>query len=107
MDGTEAVPLALWLQHHTGDPGATGTDNVSGNGPRQPITRNIATNGEAVNSGDIDTPVSVGETITHFSVHDALSGGDCWWTGEWNVGRTFQSGDTIKVGDGELLLAID
>ena len=101
VDGT-AMPTTLYLQHHTGDPGATGILNVSANGGRLAHTRTGATGGVATNVEDLQTNITTPETISHFSVHDAASGGNCWWTGEYVQARAYLIGDVARVRTGRL-----
>lgn len=100
VDGTP-MPATLYLQHHTGDPG-DGTANVSANGGRKAHTRTPAVNGIATNVEQLETDVTVPETISHFSVHDALTGGNCWWVGEYVQARQFLIGDVLRVRAGKL-----
>jgi hypothetical protein len=99
VDGT-AMPATLYLQHHTGNPG-TGSDNVSANGGRLAHTRTAAVNGIATNVEQMETDITTPETISHFSVWDALTGGNCWWTGEYAAARQYLIGDVARIRSGK------
>ena len=101
VDGS-AMPATLYLQHHTGDPGVDGTQNVSANGPRVGHTRTPAVNGIATNVEVLETDITTPETISHFSVWDAASGGNAWWTGAYTQARQYLVGDVARVRIGKL-----
>jgi len=83
-------PPAFYVQLHIGDPGPDGTQNVAGESLRVeyvPDAINDAggATGEAdvVNTGDINwTSLAATETLTHVSIWDDISAGDCWYKGD-------------------------
>lgn len=82
LDGT-AMPATLYVQLHIGDPTAAGTANVSATTGRRSFTRTAAAAGVADNAALLEwlTP-SADEDLTHVTVWDASSGGNCWWVGD-------------------------
>jgi hypothetical protein len=71
---------AVYVQLHTGDPGAAGTSNVSAVTTRNAITWNAASAGSmainAINAYSMTTT----ETISHVSFWSASSAGTCYRT---------------------------
>ena len=102
LNGT-GLPATLWLQHHTADPGEGATAPIGG---RQAFTHAASTDGTASNVSTIDHTVPAAATYSHWSVWDAVSGGNCWWVGQWNLARTYIIGDTARVTSGSLTMAI-
>lgn len=104
-----AMPATLYLQQHTGVPGATGTTNVStdcASGTRKSFVRTTSTLGTNENTLALDVNVTVSETYNNWSVWDANAAGNCWWTGDWNVARAFIAGDVARVAVGALDLTL-
>ena len=84
------APAALFLQLHTGDPGADGTANVATENSRQAVTfaapANTGTDGraQAATSADVTwTAVAADETYSHISIWDdgGVGLGSCWYKG--------------------------
>lgn len=80
LNGAAFTPTGpVFVQLHTGAPGAAGTSNVAGNSTRQSAGSNPAftgSGGSKTNSNPIAwTSVSTGETYTHVSIWSAVSGG--------------------------------
>lgn len=100
----------LWVQLHTGDPGAAGTSNVAGNDTRKQVTRSAASGGASANTvalawstGEVDTA----EDYTHLSLWTASTAGTFQGSGLMTanavlVGDTF----TIPIGDLDLTLIV-
>lgn len=108
LNGT-AMPATLYLQQHTGAPGSAGTSNVStdcASGTRKAFTRTTSTVGTNENVEVLDVNITVSETLSHWSAFDANSGGNCWWTGDWNSARSYVNGDIARVKAGDLDLSI-
>lgn len=83
LDGT-AMPATLWVQQHTGDPGAAGTANVATDNRRVSFTRNAASGGATENALLLEWLANpAGENITHITVwdDDGTPAGNVWWIG--------------------------
>jgi hypothetical protein len=88
----------LFLKQHTGDPGAAGTANASAVTTRRQATMNAASGGSITLSSMSGTyAMTATETISHFSVWDAASGGNFLFSGIWAVARNVINGDTLVV----------
>lgn len=100
-----AAPANLWIQLHTGDPGAAGTANVAGNATRKDLTAAMGTaaNGAITNtsaitwtSGEVDTS----EDYTHISFWTASSAGTFRGSGVMTANAVTVGDEfTIPVGD--------
>ena len=99
-----AVPAALYLAIFTADPtdaGTTGECVYSG------YARQVCTSGwtapsgadnQTQNSAQITFPVNGGGTdviVTHFGIFDAVSAGNCLFTGPLTVAKTIQPSDQL------------
>lgn len=101
------VQSDVWVQLHTGDPGAAGTNNVAGETDRIEGTFGDAASGGAItNTAVLEWPdVSTAETYTHVSLWSAstagtFKGSDDITAAAMNVGDTFR----IPVGDLDITL---
>jgi hypothetical protein len=101
-------PAGIFVKLHLGDPGEDGTAN-----PAAHTTRVQATFGTPAAAGTISNTVAIQfttlaatETLTHVSLWDASTAGNCLWTGALassvnvNVGGTF----SIPIGDLDISL---
>lgn len=102
---TSAAPTNIWIQLHTGDPGASGTANVAGNATRKDLTAAMGTaSGGAITNtaaiewttGEVDTS----EDYTHWALFDASTAGTFLGSGLMTA-NAVTSGDefTIPIGD--------
>src|SRR3954468_5213513 len=74
-------PATIYMSLHTGAPGLTGANEITGNAyARQAINFAADTNGAGASSNapqfPAPTPSNWG-TATHFALWDAVSGGNC------------------------------
>jgi len=99
-----------WVSFHTADPGDTPAANelTLGGYARQPMTFGAAATTTGVttslNTGTVSLTFSSGttQTVTHFGVWDAATGGNCWRNGAVTTSRGYASGDTLTVAAGAL-----
>lgn len=105
--GAATRPSAWHLQVHTGDPGEAGTANVLAGQARQSFTWAAPTGGVAANAAAINVTMTVGGTISHISIYDAATGGNCLAKGALTSARAVTSGDTFTIPTGQLTLALD
>lgn len=91
---------AHFVQLHLGDPGAAGTANPAAETERQSATFSV-TSGAAENSAAVEwTGVTATETVTHFSVWTAATGGDFVGSGTVTGGDLTAGGDaSFQAGD--------
>lgn len=104
-------PTSVFLALHTADPTETGAvAEISGNGyARQAITFGAPADGVSTNSNAPAFTASGGNfgTITHFSIHDAVSAGNALAYGALDTSRTINDGETItfNIGDVSVTMA--
>lgn len=66
----------VYIQLHTGDPGAAGTANVAGNATRKAVSCSVAASGAITIDAALSwTGVPNAEDFTHYSLWDALTNG--------------------------------
>lgn len=70
-----AAVTTVYVQLHTGDPGATGTSLVSANTTRNAITWNAASGGSMTLSSLASYTMTASETISHVSLWTASTAG--------------------------------
>lgn len=108
---TPTRPSARYLALHTADPGETGaTGEVSTGGyARQAVTFNAASSGAATNSSTHTfTPSGANwGSITYFSVWDAVSAGNCLYSGALTTARTINDGESLTVAAAAITVSED
>jgi len=111
LDQTPGTPPDfLFLQLHTGDPGAEGTANLAVENTREAVSFdtaiNVSTDGraQALTIGDVVwTAVTSTETYSHMSVWDAASAGNCWYKGAVVAPIAVTAGSNFKFDAGSKL----
>lgn len=99
---TFTAPATQFIQLHTGDPGASGTANVSSTTTRMAISLDAAATGSI---GDATPPVASwaswagtnGEVVTHVSCHSASSAGTFYYSAALAASKTVNTGDTLNL----------
>jgi hypothetical protein len=84
--GTAFSVTTPYLQLHVGDAGEDGTANGAGETTRQSVSFSSASGGSMSS-----------ETLTHWSMWDASTGGNCLWTGALSGSATVSTGDTFQI----------
>ncbi len=101
-------PAAVWIQLHTGDPGAAGTTSVATEADRVQATfGDAATTGAISNTAALTwTGVAASEDYSHYSAWDASSGGNFLFSGTLTAAAISAGSDfTIAIGDLDLTLS--
>lgn len=86
---------AVYVQMHTGDPGANGTSNVAMLASRMPSGLGAAVGGVRTLAAPIDWPVAWGgadQIVTHISAWNAVSGGVFVFSAALVTHATFTAG---------------
>jgi hypothetical protein len=105
LRGTSAATFTgvttLFVQLHTGDPGASGTSAVSS------VTTRPALNFGAASAGSQSAIATLpswatwagtnGEIVTHISVWGASSGGTFYYSAALTASKTVNTGDTLNL----------
>lgn len=96
-------PAEVWLQLHTGDPGASGASNAATETTRKQATFDAAAAGASTNSGAITwSNVAATETYSYYSAFSASSGGTFLFSDAFNSARAVTAGDSFQINAGEL-----
>lgn len=107
-NNTSLAVAQCYTKLHTGDPGETGTSNAAGETTRKSTSFAAASGGSMATDADLTwTSVSTAETISHVSIWDASSNGNCLWTGALTASKTVAVGDTFQISSGSLTLSVD
>jgi hypothetical protein len=105
LRGTSAATFTavttLFVQLHTGDPGASGTANVSS------VTTRPALNFGAASAGSQSAIATLpswaswagtnGEVVTHISVWGSASAGTFYYSAALTASKTVNTGDTLNL----------
>jgi hypothetical protein len=104
LRGTSAATFTgvttLYVQLHTGDPGASGTANVSSTTTRQAVNFAAASGGSQSLTGVTqwaDWSGTNGEVLSHISVWGASSGGTFYYSVALSSSKTVNTGDTLQL----------
>ena len=102
LDETGGTVDITHISLHTGDPGTTGADEVTGGSyARQSVTWAAASGGVKSNSAQLVFQVPSGTTITHVGGWDASTSGNFRGGGPLAQSQAFATSGsyTIEVGD--------
>ncbi len=99
LRGTSYSVANVYVKLHTGDPGATGAANASGETTRKLVTFGAPSGDAIALSASVSwTAWAAGaETLTHISLWDNVSAGNCIWTGALSPSKSMSNGDTFTL----------
>lgn len=105
LRGTSAATFTavttLFVQLHTGDPGANGTANVSSVTTRPSLNYGAASAGSQSAIATLPSWTNWagtnGEVVTHISVWDAASSGNFYYSAALASSKTVNTGDTLSL----------
>jgi hypothetical protein len=111
IDGaTMAQPSGVYVSLHSGDPGETGTTEISGGS----YSRTQASSWAAASGGSKSTSGAVAftglpaTTINGYAIWDAVSSGNCLYTShQLGTPITVASGDEIEFASGDITVTLD
>ncbi len=105
---TSYANAAVWVQLHTGDPGAAGTSNAAGNTTRQQATFGTVASGGAISNtvAVAWTAVSTTETYAYVSLWSASTSGTFLGSGALTQSKSVNAGDNFSLPIGDVDLAI-
>lgn len=108
---TFTAPAAIYVQLHTADPTDAGTTSVSSTTTRQAVTfaAPSGTNTDMASNADVswtNWAGTNGEVVSHISLWDASSSGNCLWRGALTASKTVNTGDTLTIPSGSLTLTL-
>jgi hypothetical protein len=100
------APAALYAKLHTGDPGEAGTSNAAATTTRVEVQFGAASGGVvSLSNSPSWTNLGNAETITHLSIWDNLTAGNCWGKGSLSSSVTVAIGDTLTISAFTITLA--
>lgn len=104
FNGTSyAGQSTVYVQLHTGDPGEAGTSNGAAHTTRIAATFGAASGGAITTDAAVTfTSMSAAETISHVSLWDAETNGNCLWSGALSASKTVAIGDTLNFATGDI-----
>lgn len=100
LGGSAATPGAtLYVQMHTADPGANGTNAVATNGlgTRVALTWAASSGGSKAISNTPSWTTTGAVTVTHISVWDASSVGNFRFSAALAASKSLTNGDTLNL----------
>jgi hypothetical protein len=98
INNTSFAISATWVQLHVGDPGASGTANLSAVTTREQATFATAALGAlALASTPTAWNMTTTETITDISIWTASTSGTFLWSAALAVNKTVANGDTLTL----------
>jgi hypothetical protein len=92
------IPSNVYVKLHTGDAGEDGTSNAAAETTRKVAAWATASSGAIATSATLEwTNVASTETYSHWSMWDALTSGNCLWTGALSSSAAVTAGDTFQI----------
>jgi len=93
-----SMPATVYLKLHTADAGENGTTAAATEATRKAASWAAAASGSIATNATVEwTNVSTTETYTHWSMWDALTAGNCLWTGALSASAAVTAGDTFQI----------
>lgn len=107
LNNTAFAPVStIYVQLHTGDPGANGTASPSAVTTRYQVSYNSANGGTVTMTGtNPNWSMTASESITAISHWDAATAGDFLWSASLAAPQNVNPGDTFTLTSDGLTLA--
>jgi len=103
-------PTALYLALHTADPTDAGGNEISGNGyARQAITFGTVSGNTATSNATVTFPACTGSTwgtVTHCSIHTAVTSGTMIGHSGLTASKTIAVGDIMQCASGSIVFTL-
>lgn len=101
------MPSQVYVSLHTGDPGETGANEVTGGSyARQSCDFNAASGGSATNSTALSFAGMPSATVTHIGIWDAATSGNFLYGGDV-TDKVIGSGNTATIAAGQITVSED
>lgn len=98
----------VYTKLHIGDPGEAGTSNAAAETTRKATTLGAGSAGTVTSDADITwTNLAGTETLSHVSLWDNISAGNCLWKGALTATKAVVAGDTFTIASGSLSISLD
>lgn len=106
-NGAPGTVTSVFVKLHVGDPGEDGTGNPATHTTRVEASFGAASGGAVSNDADIEfDSLSAQETITHVSLWDASTGGNCLAYGALGTPQDVNVGGLLRIPAGDLDITI-
>jgi hypothetical protein len=108
FNNTSFVVAQPYVKLHIADPGETGASGAAAEVTRKALSVGTAAAGACVSDADLTwTNVAGTETISHISIWDASTAGNCLWSGALAAPKAVTTGDTFTIPSGQLTISLD
>jgi hypothetical protein len=112
FNNTSFAVTMPYIALHTADPGENGTTSeVTGTGGTVRIAASFAaaSSGSMVSDADITFAAATSSlgTVTHISIWDAVSSGNCLWSGALTSSQSVPIGVAFRIPSGSLTVSLD
>lgn len=98
----------VYVKLHTADPGETGASNAATEATRKALSVGPSSGGVVTSDADVNwTNVAATETYSHISLWDAVTAGNCLWSGPLSVSKAVTAGDNFSIPSGSLTVSLD
>lgn len=98
----------VYAKLHIGDPGEAGTANAASHTTRATVSLGTASGGSISNDVAVSfTSLAANETVSHLSLWDASTAGNCLWTGALTAAVAVTTGSTLTIAIGALTVTLD
>lgn len=98
----------VYVKLHVGDPGEAGTSNAAGETTRKALSVGASSGGVVTSDADVNwTSVSTTEVYSHVSLWDAVSAGNCLWSGPLSTPKSVNAADNFSIPSGSLTVSLD
>lgn len=102
------APSNIYVKLHTGDPGEAGTSNAASHTTRVEVTFGTASSGSIASDADCSfTSLTADETISHISLWDHATAGNCLGSAALSASRAVTTGDTLTLASGDVTVTLD
>lgn len=107
FNNTALQKSARYVKLHIGDPGEAGTANAATETTRKSVTGAAAVSGTFTSVNTLTwAAYPATETITHISIWDAATVGNCLWTGALVSSISVTSGTSFLIASGSLTVTV-
>ena len=108
LNNTALAVANVYVKLHIGDPGENGAGNPAAETTRKAISFAAAASGQCVSDADVSwNPVAATEIYSHISLWDALTTGNCLWTGPLAAPKSVTAGDEFRLPSGQVTVSLD
>lgn len=102
------IPTNVYVSLHTGDPGDTGANEVTGGSyARLLATFGAASGGTSSTTATLDFTDMPAVTVSHIGIWDASTAGNLIYHAGLSSAKSVSAGDTFRIASGDLDVTLD